>query len=152
MDKIETQLLMMLQENARTPLKQLSEKVFLSSPAVAARIDRLEKENIIKGYHADINWLKLGFHITAFVNLEVEPHQKPEFYPFIKSCPNVVECNFVTGQFTMLIKVRFKSTMELDAFIGKIQRYGRTSTQIVFSTAVEPRGVQDLGLGDENKD
>ena len=152
MDKIETQLIMMLQENARTPLKKLSERVFMSSPAVAARIDRLEKENIIKGYHAEINWLKLGFHITAFINLEVEPYQKPEFYPFIKSCPNVVECNFVTGQFTMLIKVRFRSTMELDAFIGKIQKYGRTSTQIVFSTAVESRGIQELEADDEKED
>ena len=80
---------------------------------------------------------------------EVEPIQKPKFYPFIKSCPNVVECNCVTGQYTMLIKVCFKSTMELDAFIGKIQRFGRTSTQIVFSTAVEHRGVQELSFEEE---
>jgi len=151
MDHIDEQLLMMLQENARTPLKQLAEKVYLSSPAVAARIEKLEKDNTIKGYHAEVNWLKLGYHITAFINLEVEPIQKPKFYPFIKSCPNVVECNCVTGQYTMLIKVCFKSTMELDAFIGKIQRFGRTSTQIVFSTAVEHRGVQELNVEEEEQ-
>lgn len=75
------------------------------------------------------------------MNMELEPVQKPEFYPFIKSCPNVVECNCVTGTYSMLLKVVFPSTMELDTFIGQLQKFGRTSTQIVFSTPVAPRGI-----------
>ena len=149
MDHIDKQLLMMLQENARIPLKQLAEKVYLSSPAVAARIERLEDQGIIKGYHTEINWLKLGYHITAFINLEVVPLQKPEFYPFIKACPNVMECNCVTGNYSMLIKVCFQSTMDLDAFINDVQRFGKTSTQIVFSTAVEHRGLQTIDTESE---
>lgn len=149
MDHIDEQILMMLQKNARAPLKVIAEKVFLSSPAVAARISRLEKEGIIKGYHTEINWFKLGYHITAFINLEVEPYQKPEFYPFIKACPNVIECNCVTGHYAMLIKVCFSTTMDLDTFIGQIQKFGRTSTQIVFSTAVEHRGIQGITKTEE---
>ena len=141
MDKIDKKLITLLQQNARMPLKALAEKVFLSSPAVSARIERLEKEEIIEGYEVKINQLKLGYHITAFINLEVAPVQKPEFYPFIKSCPNVVECNCVTGTYSMLLKVVFPSTMELDTFIGQLQKFGRTSTQIVFSTPVAPRGI-----------
>ena len=150
MDQIDKQLLSMLQENARVPLKQLAEKVYLSSPAVAARINRLEKQGIIKGYHTEINWMKLGLHITAFINLEVVPAQKSEFYPFIMACPNVMECNCVTGNFSMLIKVCFESTMDLDVFIGEVQKFGKTSTQIVFSTAVKHRGIQILGIKNEN--
>ena len=41
----------------------------------------------------------------------------------------------------MLLKVVFKSTEDLDIFIGQLQQFGRTSTQIVFSTLVEPRGI-----------
>ena len=108
---------------------------------VSARIERLEKEEIIEGYEVKINQIKLGYHITAFINLEVAPVQKPEFYPFIKTCPNVVECNCVTGNYSMLLKVVFPSTMELDTFIGQLQKFGRTSTQIVFSTPVAPRGI-----------
>ena len=93
MDKIDKKIITLLQQNARMPLKALAENVFLSSPAVSARIERLEKEEIIEGYEVKINQLKLGYHITAFINLEVAPVQKPEFYPFIKTCPNVVECN-----------------------------------------------------------
>lgn len=71
----------------------------------------------------------------------MSPQQKPEFYPFIRACPNVVECDCVTGKYSMLIKVIFRSTLELDAFIGQLQKFGPTDTQIVFSTPVEPRGV-----------
>lgn len=141
-DRIDEQIIQALQENARIPLKALAEKVFLSSPAVSARIERLEREGIITGYHASVDRLKLGYHITAFINLEVEPCQKQEFYPYIKKCPNVLECSCVTGNYSMLIKVAFPSTMELDTFIGHLQHYGKTSTQIVFSTAVEPRDIQ----------
>ena len=141
-DRIDEQIIRTLQENARIPLKALAEKVFLSSPAVSARIERLEREGIITGYHASVDRLKLGYHITAFINLEVEPCQKQEFYPYIKKCPNVLECSCVTGNYSMLIKVAFPSTMELDTFIGHLQHCGKTSTQIVFSTVVEPRGIQ----------
>ena len=141
MDKIDKKLITLLQNNARMPLKALAENVFLSSPAVSARIERLEKEEIIEGYEVKINQIKLGYHITAFINLEVAPVQKPEFYPFIKTCPNVVECNCVTGDNAMLVEVMFKSTEELDHFIGELQTFGSTKTQIVFSTSVEHRGI-----------
>lgn len=151
MDKIDKEIITMLQKNARMPLKLLAEKVFLSSPAVSARIERLEKEGILTGYHANVDQLKLGYHITAFINLEMEPVLKSEFYPFIKNCPNVIECNCVTGMYSMLIKVAFPSTMELDMFIGKLQKYGKTSTQIVFSTAVEHRGINVNFIDEEIK-
>lgn len=141
MDDIDKEIITILQGNARTQIKVIAEKTFLSSPAVSARIDRLEKEDIITGYSARINLLKLGYHITAFINLEVEPIQKPVFYPFIEACPNVLECNCVTGQYAMLMKVAFQSTVELDLFIGQLQKFGRTSTQIVFSTHAGPREI-----------
>lgn len=141
MDKIDKKIITLLQENARMPLKALAENVFLSSPAVSARIERLEKDEIISGYGVKINQIKLGYHITAFINLEVAPSQQEEFYPFVRECFNVVECNHVTGNYSMLLKVIFPSTMELDTFVGKLQRFGRTSTQIVFSTPVESRGI-----------
>ena len=124
---------------------------------MSARIERLEEEGIIQGYEAKINQLKIGYHITAFINLEVAPARKPEFYPFIQGCSCVVECNCVTGNYSMLLKVVFPSTMELDAFIGQLQQFGRTSTQIVFSTPVQTRGinvnvdVNDIGSSEEKE-
>ncbi|MEG1887183.1 MAG: Lrp/AsnC family transcriptional regulator [Oscillospiraceae bacterium] len=137
MDNIDLQLISLLQENARMPLKQLASQVFLSSPATAARIERLERSGIITGYSVKVDHKKLGFPIIAFVNLEVQPSQKPVFYPFIQSHPNVLECCCVTGHYSMIIKVAFSSTEKLDYFVGQLQTFGVTETQIVFSTAKE---------------
>ena len=141
MDDIDRKILKILQDNARTSLKIIAEKTFLSSPAVSARIEKLEKDGIISGYHAMVDTMKLGYHIIAFINLDVVPEDKPKFYAYAAEMPNVLECNCVTGEYSMLLKVAFQSTMELDIFIGQLQKFGKTSTQIVFSTHVGPRGV-----------
>lgn len=141
MDRIDKKILSLLQKNARFPLKQLASQVFLSSPAVSTRIERMEKQGIITGYHACVDPVLLGYHITAFINLTLEPKEKEVFYPFVDSYPNVLECNCVTGSFSILLKVAFPSTVELDSFINQLQRYGSTQTQIVFSTPVKPRGI-----------
>ena len=141
MDDIDRKILKLLQANARMSLKTIAENTFLSSPAVSARIERLEKEGIITGYHAMVDPMKLGYHILAFINLDVVPEDKPKCYAYAKEVPNVLECSCVTGDFSMLMKVAFQSTMELDMFIGQLQKFGKTSTQIVFSTHVGPRGV-----------
>lgn len=95
----------------------------------------------ITGYQAQVDAPKLGYMVKAFINLDMDPQRKPEFYPYIQSCPHVVECNCVTGDYSMLIEVLFGTTQELDQFINHLQQFGRTRTQIVFSTPVEHRGV-----------
>ena len=120
LDNIDKSIIRILQENARTPVKDIAKEVFLSSPAVSARIERLEKRGILTGYHAA---------------------QKKEFYPFIDRIPNVIECNCVTGDYAMLVEVMFQTTIQLDHFINELQHFGRTKTLIVFSTSVEHRDV-----------
>ena len=141
-DDIDRKILRQLQTNARTPLKEIAAEVFLSSPAVSARISNLEHLGYIRGYHAEVDPVALGYHIRAFINLEVAPVDKKEFYPYIQSCRNVIECNCVTGDYSMLLEGMFHSTNELDQFINELQRFGRTKTLIVFSTSVEHRGVE----------
>ena len=133
LDTADRKIVELLQEDARLPLKSIADKVSLTSPTVSARIDRLEKDGVI------------DYRIKAFINLEVEPVRKKEFYPYITDCPNVIECNCVTGDYSMLMEVVFHTTSELDQFIGQLQHFGRTKTQIVFSTSVEHRGIP---LGD----
>lgn len=141
LDNIDKKIIEMLQKNARIPIKDIAKEVFLSSPAVSARIEHLEMSGVISGYHAQVNPMFLGYHIKAFINLEVEPSQKKEFYPFIQAIPNVIECNCVTGDYSMLIEVAYRSTVELDHFINVLQQFGRTKTLIVFSTSVDHRDL-----------
>ena len=142
MDKIDRKIINSLQKNARASLKDLSKECFILSPAIAARINKLEKSGIINGYHSSIDIEKIGFHVRAFIQVQLEPRQKDEFYPYVQSIPNVVECNCVTGDYSEIMEVIFPSTTDLDNFINTIQqRFGKTSTQIVFSTSVQHRGI-----------
>ena len=141
MDGIDFQILSLLKENARISLKNIAAQTYLSSTAVAARIEKLEQNGYIKGYYAKLDPQKFSLTIKAFISLELEPIQKKDFYPYIRSCENVVQCNCVTGDYSMLMEVLFASTAELDHFINELQHFGKTKTQIVFSTPVETRDV-----------
>ena len=150
MDKIDRKFVKILKTHARASLKELSKECFISSPAIAARINKLERAGIIKNYQASISLEKINFHVKAFVQVQLEPRQKPEFYPYVQAIPNVIECNCVTGDFSEVMEVVFPSTADIDEFINQIQqRFGKTSTQIVFSTSVEHRGVQLQAPTDE---
>ena len=131
-----------MKKNARLPFSDLGQAISRAAPARSARIEKLEKSGSILGYQAQINPVSLGLYTKAFISLEVAPVQKKEFYPYIKKCKNVIECNCVTGDYSMLLEVLFENTMELDRFIGELQYFGRTKTLIVFSTSVEHRGVE----------
>ena len=143
MDQIDKKILNMLQANARVSLKEMSAACYISSPAIAARISKMEDTGIITGYHTSIDREKLDYHVKAFIMVQLEPSQKSEFYQYVQSIPNVIECNCVTGEYSEVMEVVFPSTGALDDFINEIQRrFGKTSTQIVFSTSVEHRGVK----------
>ena len=146
MDTIDRKILTILQQNARTPLKVIAEQVFLSSPAVSARIERLESAGYIQGYQAQLSCAALGYQIKAFISLEVEPSQKPEFYPYIEGCPNVMECNCVTGDYSMFIKVCFHTSRSWinssTNCIGSAERARRSSFPPRWSIAAFPRWIR----------
>ncbi|MCQ2010443.1 MAG: Lrp/AsnC family transcriptional regulator [Sporolactobacillus sp.] len=142
MDAIDRKILNRLQQNARVSIKALADECYISSPTISARIHQMEKQGIIKNYYTLIDYKKMGYHIKAYVNLKVEPSDKHEFYKYIEKIPNVLECDCVSGEFAMLIKVIFESTELLDSFINELQRFGKTNTQIVFSTPVIVRGIE----------
>ena len=139
LDEIDYKIIGLLQQNTRMSAKEIASHVFLSSTAIASRIERLQEKHIICGFGIRINPVALGYYTKAFINVEVDPVNKKDFYPYIEDCENVVQCNCVTGDFSMLLEVMFHNTMELDVFIGQLQRFGKTKTLIVFSTSVEYR-------------
>ena len=141
MDAADRAILKALAKNARTPIKELAKEAYLSSPAASARMERMEKAGVIRGYQAHLDHQALGYHILAFVNLAVSPNQRPEFRAFAEKCPNILECHHVTGNYSLILKVAFQSTKDLESFVGHVQAFGTTQTQVVFSTMIEPREI-----------
>ena len=102
MDQIDREIMNMLQKNARIPLKAIAQEVHLSIPAVSARVERLERENVICGYTMIADPVKMGYHITAFINMELKPEQKDGFCKFY---PGGSECGRVQSYYRSLLYV-----------------------------------------------
>ena len=93
LDKIDWKILNILQTNARIPVKDIAEQVYLSSPAVTTRIQHLEKNGYIEGYHAQINMERVGMGIKAFIKLALNRKKRPQFLeciPLFKDFKNLV--------------------------------------------------------------
>ena len=151
-DKTDRRILQMLEENARISVKDIAEANFMSSPAVANRIRRMEANNLIKHYYADIDYPSMGYVVKAFINLEVKPEDKSEFYPFIEKIPNVIQCDCVTGDYSMLIQAAYQRPEELDHLVNELQKFGRTKTEIAFSTPIEHRPIRAKTESDDEED
>ncbi|MCH4169454.1 MAG: Lrp/AsnC family transcriptional regulator [Streptococcaceae bacterium] len=142
MDNIDMTILNCLQDDAHSSLKEMSQLCYISSSAVSNHVKNMEKLKIIYGYQALVDVKKLGYHIKCHIWIDVSPESKEDFYEFIYSVPNILECDCITGNYNMLIKAVFKETEDLDYFINnRLNIFGRTKTQISFSTPMRNRGL-----------
>ena len=137
LDEVDKKILNRLRQNGRISLKELSSEVFLTMPAVSARIEKLEREGYIKGYHAEVDLEKLGYGIKAFILITVKPEDNKKFYEFVRGERCILECNHITGNYSMIVKAMFPSTTPMNTFVGELQKYGKTQTQVVFETVIE---------------
>ena len=87
MDHIDRKIIDLLQNNARAPLKEIADHVFLSSPAVSARMARLESSGTITGYQAQVDAPKLGYMVKAFINLDMTPSASRSSTPILRAAP-----------------------------------------------------------------
>ena len=140
-DEIDLKILRLLQNDARISVKAIAEQIYASAPTVKARIDSLTERGIIKGYYTEIDTSVFDNVMKSYIDIEVSPTRKEELYEFLRSAPQVVECDRVTGEYSLLVKVVFRNTVEMDKFINALQQYGRTKTQIVFSSIINHRGI-----------
>lgn len=136
----QSKLLNLLQHNARASVSSLSKELFVSSPSVSDKIHKLEDLGIITGYLTKVNVKKLGYHVKAYISVNVEPNDKKAFADFLKKTPNIIFADEVTGDFNVMLCALFQESENLGDFINQIQQFGRTRTNLVFSSVLEYRG------------
>ncbi len=133
-----------LQNDARLSLAELGRRVGLTAPAVAERIQRLEQQSVIRGYHADVDPDAVGYPLTAVIRIRPAPRQLHKVAELARKTPEVVECNRITGEDCFLLKAHVRSVSHLEEVIDQLATYGQTTTSIVQSSPVPARGI-DLG-------
>jgi Lrp/AsnC family leucine-responsive transcriptional regulator len=141
LDAVNLRLLSELQADARLSLAELGRRVGLSSPAVAERLVRLEQEEVILGYHAELNPRALGFSLTAVIRIRPVPRQLHHVSELAQRTPEVVDCRRITGEDCFIMTAHVRSVEHLEEVIDRFAAYGQTTTSIVQSAPVASRGV-----------
>ncbi|HET8653958.1 MAG TPA: Lrp/AsnC family transcriptional regulator [Longimicrobiaceae bacterium] len=140
-DRIDGQLLELLQEHGRISQHDLARSVGLSAPAVAERLRKLEDRGLISGFTAILDPKRLGLDVTAFIVAGVSGSKHfPDFRAAAEGAPEVLECHSVTGQGSHLLKVRVENTGALERLLAEVQAWPGvewTQTSIVLSTLKE---------------
>lgn len=136
MDSIDKKILDLLQKNGRMTVKEITQTISLTAPAVSERIKRLEKDGVIEGYTAIVNPKKIGRTVHAIINVSIAPNDTERLLELVKSDPMVVQCYHVTGAYSYLVKVDAYEIGDLEKLIIKFQKMGETSTQIILSTSI----------------
>lgn len=134
-------LLRLLEKNPRAPISHLARRIGMSNPAVKERILRLEETGILRGYRIDLNPKELGYNVTAFVRVRPLPGHLQKIAELAQAMPEVTECHRVTGEDCFIMKVCLKEISSLDRVLDKFLAHGQTTTSIVQSSPVLPRGV-----------
>lgn len=122
MDVIDRKLVQILQKNAKITIKELSNRLNLSSTPVYDRIKKLEKDGTIKGYTIQIDKEKFGLLLTAFCTVTMESHHKDQITTFEKDIlklKEVAECYHIAGSFDYLLKIHVKDMKDYQSFITK---------------------------------
>ena len=138
-DPVDEQLVQALSENARTTNAELARLVGLSAPSVSERIKRLEEAGVIKGYTLTIDPEAIGLPVSAWLRIRPMPGQLQKVAEILRSLPEIVECDRVTGEDCFLARAHVKSVQDLEHVIDEIIPYAMTNTSIIQSSPVERR-------------
>ena len=154
LDQTDRQLLASLQENDRVTMGELSKAIGVPTSTLNDRLKRLLRQGVITGFHARLSPEELGFNLLAFVYIGWNSHKtEPVFLDRVSKMSWVLECHHVTGAWNYLMKVRVRTTRDLETFLAMMKAIPgveRTETVIVLSTAKETLAVGVKEASDED--
>jgi Lrp/AsnC family leucine-responsive transcriptional regulator len=150
LDALDLRIVGLLLKDARTPAAQIAEQIGLSRPAVADRLDKLERQGVIRGTTAVIDPTALGRGITAFVAARGPSMSGVAWKKFreLMQRDEVLEVHTVAGDDCYLIKMRAESIGALNTLVQQLSGAPlslSTRTTIVMETHCEKVGGIDLG-------
>jgi Lrp/AsnC family transcriptional regulator, leucine-responsive regulatory protein len=145
MDSTDFEILALIQNDARVAHATVGERLGLTAPAVHARIKRLEREGIIRGYLTAIDPGAVNQNLLAFVRVtnNSKVGDEAKFENFVQQEPNVLECHDISGEDSYLLKIRVESPSSLRQLLLRIRDFPgveRTVTSISLCTIKEMGG------------
>jgi DNA-binding Lrp family transcriptional regulator len=140
LDETDIKILTKLVSDARLSYRSIAEQIGVSPPTVLARVEKLERNKIIKSYSALLDHEKLGYDLTAIIEVTAIKNKVVEVEKVLSKYENVCAIYDITGLTDMIIVAKFRNRKELSNFVKKelsIPSVQRTNTHLVFITVKE---------------
>ncbi|HZD83292.1 MAG TPA: Lrp/AsnC family transcriptional regulator [Nitrososphaeraceae archaeon] len=140
MDETDVKILKQVLSDARLSYRKIAEEIGVSPPTVLTRMQRLENNRIIKSYSAVLDHEKLGYDLTAIIELTAIKGKITEVERHISRFPNVCAVYDITGLTDMIIVAKFRNRKDLSDFVKKdlsLPFVDRTNSHIVLVTVKE---------------
>lgn len=150
MEKIDTldkHILEIISQNARIPFKDVAAECGVSRAAIHQRVQRMIDLNIIIGSGYHVNPKSLGYKTCTYIGVKLEKGSMyKDVVPEFEKIPEIVECHFTTGPYSMLVKLYAKDNEHLmDLLNNKIQEIkGVTETETLIS--LDQRFVREIPI------
>jgi DNA-binding Lrp family transcriptional regulator len=118
----------------------VAEEIGVSPPTVLARVEKMENDGIIRSYSALLDHEKLGYDLTAIIEITATKGKIVDLERQIAKFPNVCAVYDITGLTDMMVVAKFKNRKELSNFVKKdlaLPYVDRTNTHLVLITVKE---------------
>jgi Lrp/AsnC family transcriptional regulator, leucine-responsive regulatory protein len=139
LDATDRKIIGELTQDGRVSLAELGRRVSLSSPAVAERVQRLERAGVITGYRAEIDPRTLGYQLTAIVRIKPAPGQLARIPDLAAEIAQISECHRITGEDCFYLKIYLRSIEELSGLLDRFLVYGETTTSLINASPIPRR-------------
>jgi Lrp/AsnC family transcriptional regulator, regulator for asnA, asnC and gidA len=141
-DGIDKTILRALMKDARTPVLEIARQVGISGAAIHQRLRKLEQSELLSGSKFVINTKALGYTTMAFIGIFLDKAvNNPTAVKQLKKIPEVLECHYTTGNWSILIKVLCKDNEHLMQVLNKniqtINGVSRTETFISLDQQID---------------
>ena len=128
MDTTDRRILRVLQQDARITLTALAEQISMSVPATAERVHRLEEQQVIRGYHADISAAAAGYEIEVMMLATAHAGAEQSLYQLIGERPEVVAAWDLAGRTGLLLRVICRDMAAFQALVEAFQQVSTTES------------------------
>ena len=141
-DGIDKEILRDLMLDARKPILQIANKIGISGAAIHQRLKKLEDSGVISGSKLILNNKVLGYKTMAFIGVYLEKaSSNAEAVKELKKIPEVLECHYTTGNWSILIKIICRDNEHLMHLLNQkiqpINGVSRTETYISLEQQIE---------------
>ena len=128
-------------------MAELGRRINLSAPAVAERVQRLERAGVITAYRAEVDPKAIGFPFAAVVRVRPTTRQLQKIPELAAEIPEVVDCHRITGEDCFFVKLHLRSMDDLEGILDRFVVLGQTTTSIIHSSHVtgRPLPLDDRG-------